>query len=383
MTSQKSQKLKLGHLPVELPFQISGELATDPSSLSAQDCVESSLYSHAPSHICVPLYYLSDNYCGFRAAVKNADFEAMNRCAKYGGAQDTTRKLPKYNGYEKGCQPIDELLESVYLGKVPTEKGIDASKRLLESHFDMKEQRDQAWYDVNTHCDHFPDFLITMLSKSPDRVYTEGICQMIKLPQSYGNWLPFNMESDTYWYSENADRYLSGITRKPLDVALRSHCPLYLLEVIIRDDTRRRVDFTTTHVDPPAFMQSWAGDYRFACDEYPVAQQWWKYTNLLETTWGLFLDLMDTSTSWEEQYRGEASDIFEQKIEILIKHHVLHEVEEDMLRSIVEAMRSMNTPTKTSSTAVADDFDAQCCWDTLCSALMPFKSMHEELHIWR
>ncbi|EWZ89310.1 hypothetical protein FOWG_09018 [Fusarium oxysporum f. sp. lycopersici MN25] len=255
------------------------EAAVAHDSLSAQECVESSLYSHALSHIYVPLYYLSDNYCGFRAAVKNADFEAMNRCVKYGGAQDTTRELPKYNGYEKGCQciaerphtqhrPIDEPLESVYLGK-----------------------------DVNTHCDNFPNFLITMLSKSPDRVYTEGICQMIKLPQSYGYSLPFNMESDTYWYSENADRYLSGITRKPLDVALRSHCPLYLLEVIIRDYTRRRVDFTTTYVDLPASMQSWAGDYRFACDEYPVAQQWWKYTNLLETTWGLFLDLTDTSTS--------------------------------------------------------------------------------------
>ncbi|KAG7421289.1 Heterokaryon incompatibility protein 6, OR allele [Fusarium oxysporum f. sp. rapae] len=332
MTSQKSQKLKLEHLPVEFLFQISGELAKDPSSLSAQNCIESSVYSHALSHIYVPLYYLSYDYCAFRAAVRNADVEAMNRCAKYGGAQDTTWELPKYNGYEKGCQfiaerphtqhrPVDELLESVYLGKVPIEKGIDALKWLLERHFDMKEQRGQA--------------------------------------------------------CENADRYLSGITRKPLDVALRSHCPPHLLEVIIRDYTRRRVDFTTTYVDPPAFMKSWAGDYRFACDEYPVAQQWWKYTNLLETTWGLFLDLMDTSTSWEEQYRGEASDIFEQKIEILIKHHVLNEVEEDMLRSIVETMRSMNTPTKTSSTALADDFDAQCCWDTLYSALIPFKSMHD------
>ncbi|KAG5791291.1 hypothetical protein H9Q69_009656 [Fusarium xylarioides] len=405
-TTQKSQSLTLDLLPTEVLLQISGEPGKDQDTISAEEFKGLCLLSPPLSQVYLHSYYLGDNCGAFRQALRNANIKAMDRCAQFGATPDTRWELPESDG----CQciserrhthhrPIDELLESVYLGKVPIENGINALKWLLERRFDMKEQKDQAWYEANTHCDHFPDFLITMLSKSPDRVYTEGICQMIKLIQSYGYSLPFAMNLDTYWHLDERDRLSPGLIRKPLDEALRSHCPPYFLEVIMQDYIRRRVDFSSTHVLPPVFMESWAGKHKFAYEYtssslvftpnnlvfapnsvaftpnsvvFTQDQQWWKFTNLLETAWGIFLDLMDTSTNWAEQYRGEASDILEQKIKIFAKYGILNEIEEEMLGSIVEAMRSMSTPTKTSSITGVTDWDAQCCWDTLVKALRPF-----------
>ncbi|KAF5532123.1 hypothetical protein FMEXI_12601 [Fusarium mexicanum] len=389
-TSQKSQPVTLDLLPTEVLLQISGEPGKDQDTISAEEFKSLCLLSPPLSQVYLKFYYLGDSCGAFRQAVRSANIKAMDRCAQFGAAPDTTWELPESDGCK--CiserrhihhRPIDELLESVYLGKVPIENAMNALRWLLERRFDMKEQKDQAWYEANTHCDHFPDFLITMLSKSPDHVYTEGICQMIKLIQSYGYSLPFAMNLDTYWHLDERERLSPGLIRKPLDEALRSHCPPYLLEVIMQDYIRRRVDFSSTHVVPPAFMESWAGKHKFAyeytsdSEVFIQDQQWWKFTNLLETTWGIFLDLVDPSTNWAEQYRGEASDILEQKIKILAKYGILNEIEEEMLGSIVEAMRSMTTPTKTSSITGVTDWDAQCCWDTFVKTLRPFTAIWE------
>ncbi|KAL7760920.1 hypothetical protein ACKLNR_007455 [Fusarium oxysporum f. sp. zingiberi] len=93
---------------------------------------------------------------------------------------------------------------------------------------------------------------------------------------------------------------------------------------------------------------------------------------------------MDNSTSWTEEYRGEAADVFGQKIKVLIKYQVLNQLEENMLRGIAESMRSMTTPTKASNIGVVDDRDSQGCWETLYRAILPFKSIkqHWILDIW-
>ncbi|KAF6528769.1 hypothetical protein HZS61_000081 [Fusarium oxysporum f. sp. conglutinans] len=93
---------------------------------------------------------------------------------------------------------------------------------------------------------------------------------------------------------------------------------------------------------------------------------------------------MDNSTSWTEEYRGEAADVFGQKIKVLIKYQVLNQLEENMLRGIAESMRSMTTPTKASNIGLVDDRDSQGCWETLYRAILPFKSIkqHWILDIW-
>ncbi|SCO80526.1 related to heterokaryon incompatibility protein [Fusarium oxysporum] len=93
---------------------------------------------------------------------------------------------------------------------------------------------------------------------------------------------------------------------------------------------------------------------------------------------------MDNSTSWTEEYRGEAADVFGQKIKVLIKYQVLNQLEENMLRGIAESMRSMTIPTKASNIGVVDDRDSQGCWETLYRAILPFKSIkqHWILDIW-
>ncbi|KAL5617602.1 hypothetical protein FOBRF1_006350 [Fusarium oxysporum] len=337
---QQSQQATLDLLPDEVLLQISGEPGKDQTTLSAREFKGLCLLSPSLSKLYLPLHYFSNNHSAFRDAIRDADVKVLERCVQLGAAPAAPDlscmkwELPESDG----CQclserphthhrPIDELLESVYLGKAPIDKCVDTLKWLLERECDMKEQGDQP-------CDHAPEFLITILSKSPDRTCTEGICQMINLLQSYSYSLPFTMNMDTYWQGEIRDSLFPGLIRKPMEGAAHG-----------------------------------------------VNQPWWKFTNLLDTIWGLFLDLTDRSTSWAEQYRGKAADILEQKLGILIEYNVLNRVERKMLRRIVEAMRSLTTPIKARSTAVVQDREAQCCWETLYSALIPFTSI-SGVYVW-
>ncbi|KAH7270872.1 uncharacterized protein BKA55DRAFT_589223 [Fusarium redolens] len=305
-------------------------------TFSAREFKGLCLLSPYLSKLYLRFHYFGNNNGAFRDALRNADIKVMERCAQLGAAPDTRWELPEADGCR--ClserrhthhRPIDELLESVYLGEAPIDKSVDALKWLLGRKFDMTEQRDQPWYDANDYCDHVPEFLITILNKSPDRVRTEGICQMIKLLHSYDYSLPFHMNFASYLGRDWEDIGLPGPLSGPLDVALRSHCPPYLLELALRDYMRRLVEFGVAYLGGSPLMQS------------------------------------------------EAADVLEQKIEVLIKYQVLNQLEETMLRGIVESMRSMTTPTKASNFGVVDDGDSLCCWETLYSAILPFKTIEE------
>lgn len=74
-----------------------------------------------------------------------------------------------------------------------------------------------------------------------------------------------------------------------MEVALRSHWPPYLLELVLGDHMRRFVKFRVSHVRPPPLMDRWAGDYGHVNQgaDHVVKQPWWKSTNLL-TQSGVF-----------------------------------------------------------------------------------------------
>ncbi|KAG4295203.1 hypothetical protein FPRO06_01787 [Fusarium proliferatum] len=373
--SQLPRPLTLDLLSTEILLQISGEPGKDQTTLSAREFKGLCLLSPSLNKLYLPFHYFSNNHGAFRDAIRDADAGAMDRCVQLGAAPPVPdiRHMKWELPESDGCQclselphthhrPIDELLESVYLGRAPIDKYIDTLKWLLDRWCDIKEQGDQHWYKANEHCDHVPEFLVTILSKSPDRTHTEGICQMIKLLQDHGYSLPFTMNM--------------RLIRKPMEVALRSHCPPYLLELVLRDYMCRFVKFRVIYVRPPPLIDRWAGDYGYINQGayHVVKQRWWKSTNLLDTIWGLFLDLMDESTNWEEQYCGEAADIFEQKIEILKEYRVADLGERKILRKIVTAIRSLTTPIKASIAAAAHDREAQRCWETLYNVLISFTS---------
>ncbi|KAF5232663.1 hypothetical protein FANTH_12868 [Fusarium anthophilum] len=379
-------------LPTEVLLQISGEPGKDQDTISAEEFKSLCLLSPPLSQVYLQSYYLGDNCGAFRQAVRSANIKAMDRCAQFGAVADTRWELPDSDG----CQciserqhthhrPIDELLECLYLGKIPIGQCIDALEWLLLRKYDMKEQQDQSRYDANDYCDHVPEFLVTILEKSTDRARTEGICQMIQMLHSHGYSLPYHMNFGSFMNRRGGDHGLVQSITGPLDVALRSHCPPYLLELVLRDYVRRLVGFDVIYELPPPLMQRWAGKYRF--DESKqlrfagvvvetAGKPWWKFTNVLHTVWGLFLDLMDNSTAWAEEYPGEAADVFEKKVDILTEYRVVDTLQDRILRGIVQAMRSMTT-SKASSNGVVSDSDSQRCWETLYSAITPFSFIKE------
>jgi hypothetical protein len=149
MTSQQFQQATLDLLPVEVLLQISGEPGKDEKTFSAREFKGLCLLSPSLSQLYLPSYF-GNNNGAFRDAIRSADVKVMERCAQLGAAPDTRWEVPESDG----CQclseqqhthhrPIDELLESVYLGEAPIDKSADALKWLLERKFDMKEQGNQ------------------------------------------------------------------------------------------------------------------------------------------------------------------------------------------------------------------------------------------------
>ncbi|KAF5964064.1 heterokaryon incompatibility protein [Fusarium bulbicola] len=360
---QQPRPLTLDLLPTEILLQISGEPGKDRTTLSAREFKGLCLLSPSLSKLCLPFHYFSNNHGAFRDAIRDADVKVLDLCVQLGAAPPALDmghmkwQLPESGGCK--ClselphthqRPIDELLESVYLGRAPIGKCVDTLKWLMDKGCDMTEQGDQNWYKGNEHCDHVLEFLVTILSKSPDRTRTEGICQMINLLQIRGYSLPFTMNMHTYWMSKSwmttPDRSSPGLIMKPLELALRSHCPLYFLELVLRDYMRRLVKFKVSHVRPPPLMDRWAGDYAYV------------------------------DQGADHVYRGEAADIFEQKRRIIIEYRVVDEDERKILKKIVKAMRSLTPPINASTSAVTHDREAQRCWETLYSILIPFTSIY-------
>ncbi|KAF4448524.1 hypothetical protein F53441_8110 [Fusarium austroafricanum] len=149
---------------------------------------------------------------------------------------------------------------------------------------------------------------------------------MIKLLRSHGYSFPFRMDTSVRSRRLNSD--FDDTILQPMEVVLRSHCPPYVLELLLQD-------FQSRH----------------------------------DVLWGLFLDLTDESFSWVEQHHREAADTFEKKVELLVKYQATTGVEERILKSFVKSLRCLDISTKLQGVT---DSEAQFCWNTLCDALRPF-----------
>ncbi|EXM14769.1 hypothetical protein RAB80_000185 [Fusarium oxysporum f. sp. vasinfectum] len=130
-TSQQSQPVTLGRLPTEVLLQISGEPGKDQSTISAQEFKGLCLLRPSLNQLYLPFNYFGNNNGAFRDVIRSADVKVMERCAQLGAAPDTIWELPESDGCQclseqqhNHHRPIDELLESVYLGEAPLTRAL-------------------------------------------------------------------------------------------------------------------------------------------------------------------------------------------------------------------------------------------------------------------
>ncbi|KAJ4248726.1 hypothetical protein NW762_012564 [Fusarium torreyae] len=347
--SRHQQYSKLALLPVELILQITEELCSDKASLPAKELKNLALSCANLFYLIRPMYYLADNCSIFHSALKQANVDQMERCALFGAAPDTKWNIT--NGCCCGAEkphkyhrPIDVLLECVSVGSVSLDKCIDALRWLLSKSYDAKEQGDQDWYRINDNCEHMPMLLFNMLTPECSRDRIERICQIIRILRSYGYTLPHDVNFDSFY---RARYYLSttdpNIIRKPMDVAMRAYCPPHLLELVLQEYRIRNLKIRAWSQDCPPEAESWVGSYVARDSAFYRPEIWAQSSSLGALLWNLYSDLLDSSTGWIEKHPGEAADILEQKIKLLVKYRAIDIFEEGALRKILGVLKDIAT----------------------------------------
>lgn len=177
-----------------------------------------------------------------------------------------------------------------------------------------------------------PELIIELLGKNFDEARVEGICEIITILHDHGYSLPYHMNLHQFsrrWYDQMCK---PGLIRKPMDVALRSYCPMFFLELIIQEYRRRGVDAVDVHHDCPPETTTWVGIWSFYDWNLPL---WRQSTNFGNVLWGLFLDIADPLTRWKESYKGEAADIFEKRVQLLNVYQFVQLEETQVLRRLI------------------------------------------------
>ncbi|KAM0241405.1 hypothetical protein ACHAP5_007602 [Fusarium lateritium] len=380
-TTRPQQTGKLALLPAEILLMITGEPGKDEDALPAKEFKALALSCSDLFDYARRMYYFADDCGVFKSALKHADLEAMKRCSELNALPGHHWRLVE------SCQcqaemphlshePLDALLECVEIGSVSMDKIVDALHWLLEKNYPIGEQMDQP-ICIPENEDVFacmPEYLIMLLNKSTDRIRTEGICQMVRLLQRYGYSLPFNMNAHTYFnvfFDLFALGREPGLIRKPMDVALRSHCPLQFLETVLIGYESNNVDVKVFHEECPEEMEEWAGYISMDNMYIFLERRWWQNTDLGPLIWDLFMDLMHQSTGWAEEYNGEIADVFEKKVNLLVGYQMVDMVEEQALRSVLGALRDIISLAE-SRGELDIEHDGKECWQMLVDSLRPW-----------
>ncbi|KAF5611335.1 uncharacterized protein FTJAE_14205 [Fusarium tjaetaba] len=301
------------------------------------------------------------------------DVEAMEQCYNLAKPpMDLTWKVscqcPSDEAH-KHHRPIDDVLECLAIGSAPIDRCIEAIRWLLSKGYEANEQKDQVWYSNNQHCHHMPELVIDLLGKTSNTARVEGICEIIAILHNNGYSLPYRMNLRQFSIRPYDQDVKPGLIRKPMDIALRSHCSTSFLELILQEYQRRGANavviHTVVHHDCPLGMRTWLGTWPHDPYDLPL---WRQSTNIGNILWGLFLDIADPLTSWKESYQGEAADIFEKKIQLLIDYQFvqLHEIQ--VLQRLVTALRENPLDFK----LINEDNDGKEYWETLCASLGSF-----------
>ncbi|RBR09516.1 uncharacterized protein FIESC28_09847 [Fusarium coffeatum] len=341
------------------------------SILSATDMKNLGLASSNLFYHIAPLYYRADNFQVFRSALKHADIDAMKRCAEFGSAPDVHWDLEVPCGQSHVThRPIDVLLESALRDLDAIEKYVQALEWLVDHGYDVYEQKlhqnDVIWARESGRQDsirrldpllkskRMPEILVRSLHRTNDRNETEGICQMIRMLLAHGCLLPYNMGE-----------------QKPLDIAMRSYSPPHFLELLLEQYKQHNASVKDWRESCPESMTTWVSHERYMDADWFTErrlQRWAQKSCLGDLAGNLFYDLMLMRQDCKEQYYGDVSDVFEEKVKLLIKYEFVDETEQRALVGVVEALQDITLMTDRSGD-LDIDLDGKKCWTRLFGAL--------------
>ncbi|KAF5706072.1 hypothetical protein FMUND_11789 [Fusarium mundagurra] len=341
------------------------------------------------------------DFRAFRRAVESAYLPMMRLCDEHRAAPVEMSWTVRPSKME--YRPIDALLlnlderhdcprteqmqniirTSVYVAlQWLLEKGADGEANLMsESLNGFRYQR------LDMGLGHMPTRLLKQLQLDIGKPGVEVYLKMIELLSSYG--FPNPTRSDALdgvlatdkspfynpmwnWADTEPYPFVNGaiaemyLTEHPLDLALKSHIPPRLLELMLQEYASRDVSLLTFYDECPEGLKKTCRGKRPRLDD-----DWVGVSSIGTLIGTLHADLHSPSvTRWRASYHGEVADIFRQKLDIMIQYEMIDVLEGALLKSILEALDTITA--QITAAGRVEPMQFMRSWVTLCEAVGPY-----------
>ncbi|RBQ65726.1 hypothetical protein FVER14953_09820 [Fusarium verticillioides] len=345
----------LARLPVELIRMVTKNM----DKPRTKDLRSLALSSAGLFNVIRPSYYRSGRFEDFREALKTADVARMERSYQFGGVDVSIVWGKKYvkckcrNKLAKHRQhrPIDILLSRIFEGEW-NPNFANALMWLCSKGFSL-----QHWprnhHSLSSQSNMMPESLVQLFQRGiadPDKV--QGICKMIQFLSGHGLPIPLRVNPERAPGFREQERQCScsdcgpllhsGWLETTMAIALRSHCPPMILEVLLQEYAKRGLFLTDLELDtwaPPPAMEDWYDAQEPFFPGRPHHEPWFIETDFAIVVTCLYRDLMEPTSDWE--YPGQAADIWEAKMKLLIRYSAIDEHELSLFQGILKALRDI------------------------------------------
>ncbi|KAF5663414.1 hypothetical protein FDENT_13138 [Fusarium denticulatum] len=313
--SRPQQTGALARLPVE-PIRMITKNIDRPR---IKDLRSLALSSAGLFNVIRPSYYRSGRFEDFRQAIKTADVARMMRSYQFGGVGVSIVWAEKYvkcrcrNKISRHRQhrPIDILLSRIIKGRW-NPNFANALMWLCSMGFSLKHWPGNH-HSLTSQSNMMPESLVQLCQRgiaNPDKV--QGICKMIQFLSGQGLPIPLRVNplrapgfgrKKLQEYKEVCKCCHCGPPGRPawhettMTIALRSHCPPMILEVLLQEYTKRGLFLTDLELDtwaPPPAMNDWYDAQEPFFRRRRHHEPWFIETDFALVVTCLYHDLMGT-----------------------------------------------------------------------------------------
>lgn len=339
-----------------------------------------------------PYFYRAENFQHFYNAVSVANVAMMEQC-KYFNAAPTSivwdrLTLRRYKPVELLLQNVDEgndrrdTADRAALRNRERDNVFNALGWLLENGADGEALMvNESFQGMDLPSGHMPSIMLMQFQVGTSQHGSEVLFNMIRILSRYGYSNPTHRQSISGWWLIDKHAWFEGTmgdyyTASPLDLALKSHVPPSLLNLMLEEYEARGLRLRDWHNKcPPSLVQSSAS--RRSDRDWPHRRRGngpfihWVEISYIDTLVGtLHADLHNETTRWSESYSGEVADIFKAKLDIMIKHEMIDNSERALLNSIGETLYRIAEVGRAAGGLGNKHF--KMSWEMLCDAVRPF-----------
>ncbi|KAF5535359.1 hypothetical protein FPHYL_13216 [Fusarium phyllophilum] len=361
-------------LPEELQALIAEAISED-TDVNVNALCKLTLVCTQMCRIARPYVLRAENFRAFRRAVESAYLPTMRLCDECRAApvEMSWPVRPSWREY----RPIDALLlnlderhdsqRSEQLQNVIRTSVYVALQWLLEKGADG-EANLQLQLDIGRPGVEMYLKMIELLSNygfpNPTRSNAlDGVLATDKPPfyNPMWNWA----DTEPYPFVDGAITEIY-FTEHPLDLALKSHIPPRLLELMLQEYASRGVSLLTFYNKCPEGLKKTCRGKRPRVDD-----DWVGMSSIGTLIGTLHADLHSPlTTRWRASYHGEVADIFRQKLDIMVEYEMIDLLEEDLLKRILGALDAITAQITAAGCVVPTQFMRS--WVTLCEAVRPY-----------